>query len=88
MEHRDWPHIYRVTLRGVMGEQRVQTVLSFLGEYKAVAMVVAGHTGGWFGPKKTWPVYAVEVEDLGDAPKNSDGTVGCPKGCWDDRSEF
>ena len=82
-----WPHIYRVTARGIMGEERVETVLSWLGEYKAVAMVVEAHAGGWFGPK-TWPVYSVDVEDLGLAPRNKDGTVGCPKGCWEDRSEF
>ena len=84
----EWPRIYRVTIRGINGEQRIETVLSWLGEYKAVAMVVAAHSGGSFGPKKTWPVYSVDVEDLGLAPKNKDGTVGIPKGCWEDRSEF
>jgi hypothetical protein len=87
-ERMEWPHVYRVTLQGLNGEARVQTVLTFFGELKAVAMVVQGHSTGWLGPKRTWQVYAVKVDDLGPAPKNKDGTVGCPKGCWDDRSEF
>ena len=61
---------------------------SSVGEYKAVAMVVEVHSSGWIGPKKTWHVYSVDVEDLGLAPKNKNGTMGIPKGCWDDRSEF
>ena len=87
-ERLEWPHVYRVALQGLNGEARVQTVLTFFGELKAVAMVVQGHPTGWLGPKRAWPVYAVEVDDLGPAPKNKDGTVGCPEGCWDDRSEF
>jgi hypothetical protein len=84
-----WPHLYRVTLRGVAGEEHVDTVLSFLGEHKAVAMAVEVHASGWIGPKRTWPVYAVAVEDLGPAPKNKDGTVGSgPRGYLEDRSEF
>ena len=84
-----WPHLYRVTLRGLNGEERVDTVLTFLGELKAVAMSVTAHTGGWFGPKKTWPVYSVAVEDLGPAPKSKHGTVGSgPRGYLEDRSEF
>jgi hypothetical protein len=84
----DWPHVYRVTLRGIDGQTRIQDALSFFGRDKAIAMVVQGHASGWFGPKKTWSVFTVEVEDRGLAPKNKDGTVGCPAGCWDDRSEF
>jgi len=71
-----WPNIYRVTLHGRKHETREETVLSWLGAYKAVAMVVQAHSSGWFGPKKTWSVYAVEVDDLGPAPSNRDGTVG------------
>ena len=59
-----------------------------MGEYKAVAMVVEVHSSSWIGPKKTWHVHSVDVEDLGPAPKNKNGTMGIPKGCWDDRSEF
>jgi hypothetical protein len=54
-----WPHLYRVTLRGVRDEKEVTTVLSWLGDHKAVALAVEAHAGGWIGPKKTWPVYAV-----------------------------
>lgn len=71
-----WPRLYRVTLRGVAGELHVDSVLSWLGEYKAVAMAVEVHASGWIGPKRTWPVYSVKVEDLGPAPRNKDGTVG------------
>lgn len=71
------------------GEQRVDTVLTFLGELEAVAMSVEAHAGGWFGPKKTWGVYSVSVEDLGPAPRTKDGTVWVgPSGYLDDRSEF
>lgn len=54
--HMPWPHLYRVTLMGVGGETRVETVLSWLGEKKAIAMAVEAHASGWFGPKKTWGV--------------------------------
>jgi hypothetical protein len=84
-----WPHLYRVTLRGIGGETRIETALSWKGEHKAVAMAVAVHTGGLLGPTKTWPVYSVEIEDLGPAPTNPDGTVGQgPPGYLEDRAEF
>jgi len=84
-----WPHLYRVTLGGIKGEVKIETVLSWLGEHKAVAMAVEAHGSGWLGPKKTWPVYAVEVEDLGLAPKDRHGMVGSgPRGTLEDRSEF
>lgn len=84
-----WPRLYRVTLRGVKGEQHADTVLTWLGDLKAVAMAVEAHSSGLIGPKKTWPVYSVDVEDLGPATTTSRGTVGeGPKGCLEDRSEF
>jgi hypothetical protein len=88
VEQAPWPHIYRVTLRGIEGQTRIETVLSWLGDHKAVAMVVQAHSSGWVGLRRTWSVYAVDVDDLGLAPRNKDGTVGIPKGCWDDRNEF
>jgi hypothetical protein len=89
-DHKNWPHIYRVTLRGISGEKRVDTVLSWLNEHKAVAMAVEVHYGGWWAAKKkTWPVYSVEVDDLSAAPADEDGTVGeGPRGTLLDRAEF
>jgi hypothetical protein len=84
-----WPNLYRVTLRGLKGEERVDVALSWLDEYKAVAMAVEAHAGGWIGPKKTWFVYSVEVEALGPAPKTKDGLVEIgPDVTLHDRSEF
>ena len=84
-----WPHLYRVTLRGIKGEKRVDTVLSWLDEHKAVAMAVEAHGSGWIGPKRTWPVYFVKVEDLGLALKDKHGMVGSGPPCTlEDRSEF
>jgi hypothetical protein len=88
-DHMTWPHIYRITLHGISGEKRVDTVLSWLNEHKAVAIAVEVHYGGWWVPKKTWPVYSVEVDDLSAAPANEDGTVGQgPPGYLEDRAEF
>jgi hypothetical protein len=58
-----WPRLYRVTMHGIEGQGRVETVLSWLDAHKAVAMAVQAHTGGWVGPKKSWRVYSVEGED-------------------------
>lgn len=89
MERIPWPHLYRVTLRGVEGQTHVETVLSWLREHKAVAMAVEVHLGGWWAPKENWPVYSVAVEDLGLAPANPDGTVGGGlPGFLEDRMEF
>jgi hypothetical protein len=89
MERMSWPHLYRVTLRGIEGQIRVETVLSWQGGHKAVAVAVEVHMGGWWAPEKTWPVYSVDVEDQGLAPTNPDGTVGQgPPGYLEDRAEF
>ena len=90
MERMPWPHLYKVTLRGSGGQsEEVKTVLSWLGEHKAVAMAVEVHLGGWWAPKESWPVYSVAVEDLGLVPANADGTVGeGPPGVLEDRMEF
>jgi len=89
MGRMSWPHLYRVTLRGLDGQMRVETALSWQGEHKAVAMAVEVHVGGWLAPKPTWPVHSVEVEDIGPAPANPDGAVGQgPLGYLEDRSEF
>jgi hypothetical protein len=67
----------------------VKTVLSWLGEHKAVAMAVEVHLGGWWALRESWLVPSVAVEDLGLAPLRSDGTVGeGPPGCLEDRMEF
>jgi hypothetical protein len=88
-ERMPWPHLDRVTLHGIKGEQQVDTVLSWLGELKAVAMAVEAHASGWIGPRKTWGISSVEVEDLGPAPKAAGGVVGeGPRGYLEDRSEF
>jgi hypothetical protein len=84
-----WPNLFRVTLHGLKGEVRVETVLSWLDEHKAVAMAVEAHASGWIGPKKTWGVYSVEVEPLGPAARTKNGLVdiGSPV-TLHDRSEF
>jgi hypothetical protein len=84
-----WPNLYRVTLHGLKGEKRVETVLSWLDQYKAVAMAVEAHASGWIGPRNTWGVYSVEVEVLGPAPRTKNGLVGLGDPVTlHDRSEF
>jgi hypothetical protein len=81
----DWPRLYRVRLADLINEHHSDfTVLSWLGPHKAVAMAVEVHL-----QRKRWPIYAVEVEDLGPAPRQADGIVGeGPRGYLEDRSEF
>jgi hypothetical protein len=89
MSQMRWPQLYRVTLHGTKGEKRVDIALSWMGELKAVAMAVEAHSSGWFGPKKTWPVFSVEVEVLGPAPKDKNGLVEIGRSVTlHDRSEF
>jgi hypothetical protein len=87
-----WPRLYRVTLRGIRDERKQYTVLSWLGAPKAVAMAIEVHYGPeirFWRRRKAWTVYDVEVEDLGDAPRQSDGVVGQgPPGYLEDRAEF
>ena len=85
-----WPKLFRVTLKGIDGETRSYTALSWIGPYKALAMAMQVHTGSdGRRRQKAWPVYDVDVEDLGWAPKSEDGTVAeGPPGCLDDRMEF
>ena len=92
MPHMDWPHLYRVTLRGIGDERKEYTVLSWLGSHKAVAMAVEVHYGPeikFWRRRRAWTVYDVVVDDLGPAPRTKGGMVGeGPPGYLDDRSEF
>ena len=92
MQQMAWPHLYRVTLHSIRDERDEYTVLSWQGSPKAVAMAVEVHYGPeirFWRRRKKWTIYAVEVEDLGDAPRTTSGTVGQgPPGYLEDRAEF
>jgi hypothetical protein len=80
-----WPHVYRVTLRGLAGDELVVTALSWLGDQKAVVMAVEEHHRRGL----EWPIYEVSTEDTGPAPREPDGLVGHgPPGYLEDRAEF
>jgi hypothetical protein len=87
MDRSSWPHIYRVTLRSIDGDEHVKGALSWLGELKAVAMVVEYHHSRSHRGKPS-PVYSVHVEDTGPAPKSAAGMVDWPRDVLDDRMEF
>ena len=71
-------HLYRVHLAGIRGEAEALDVQSFLGRDKAVAMAVRAHAGR----PNQWPIYKVDVDELGPT---------APGGMWDaidDRAEW
>jgi hypothetical protein len=77
---RTWPVRYEARLHMVGGQVRRRSVLTWLGHEKAIALAVqAGAADG--------PVYDVEVEELGPAPRNADGTVAVGEDLHD-RMEF
>lgn len=81
-----WPHLYRVTLFGLVDGQELSLVaLSWFDDKKAVAMAAEEHRRR----SVNWWIYAVRTDDLGPAPRSGDGTVGQgPPGYLEDRMEF
>ena len=83
----DW-RVYVVTLKAILGETEQHKVLSRLGPNKAVAMAVEVHflDAEAFWDRTMWPIYSVEIEDLGPAPRDPEGG---PVGDYlEDRDEF
>jgi hypothetical protein len=80
---RSWPTVYRVKLRAVSAQPEEYKVLTWLYEEKAILLA-----GEAFVRTHGCSAYDGEVEELGPADANEDGTVDIPPGTLGDRMEF
>lgn len=69
-EQRTWPVRYEIRLQMLGGQVRRRWVVTWLGVEKAIALAVQHAVGDDDGH-----LYDVEVEEVGPAPRNADGTV-------------
>ncbi len=82
-QQRSWPARYEVRVHALGGQVRRSSVLTWLGHEKAIALALQ-HDRSAGGDER---VYDVEVDELGPAPRNADGTISVGDDLHD-RMEF
>ena len=82
-EQRPWPVRYEVRVHSLQGQVRRHFVLTWLGREKAIALAVQHDES----QRPEDRLYDVELDELGPAPRNADGTVDVAQDLHD-RMEF
>lgn len=82
-KQRPWPVRYEVRVHTLEGQVRRHSVLTWLGQEKAIALAVQQEDSQRGDDR----LYDVEVTELGPAPRNANGTVDVPQDLHD-RMEF
>lgn len=87
MKQRQWPERYKVTVHNISGGTANYYVTTWLAENKAIALAAIEHENKYH-KGLLMPLYDVSVEDLGPAPKNSNGLAEMPESDLGDRNEW
>jgi hypothetical protein len=82
-----WPERFSVTIVPLHGDPSTYTVTTWLHQLKAVALAVGAHESR-YGHDDDRRLYDVQVQALGRAPANPDGTVGPSRKDLADRMEW
>ncbi len=82
---RSWPKRFRVTVHTRAGGSASYSVVTWLGQGKAIAMAVAAHLRRH---PESEEIYDVAIEDLGQVARDAQGAMAFERRDLTDRAEF